>query len=119
VYFLVANKTEKYLWRRSPVLYIGTTEKGVARMAVSAAQRAEDILSRYGTRRFVVRVVTCQRRAGMQRWRVLEKDLLRRFKLHHGEVPLLNESGKNLKPGHLSGLFSERKLDKILREFQA
>jgi hypothetical protein len=87
-------------------------------MAVSAAQRAEDILSKHGISRFAVRVVTCQRRAGMSTWRVLEKDLLRRFKLHHGEVPRLNHSGKNLKPGHLSGFFSERKLDKILREFQ-
>lgn len=117
VYLLVANKTEKYVWKSSPILYIGTTEKGVARMAVSAAHRAEDILGRYGTRKFAVRVVTCQRRAGMQTWRVLEKDLLRRFKLHHGEVPRLNESGKNLNPNNLSGYFSERKLDKIIREF--
>jgi len=118
VYFLVANNAEKYVWRPSPILYIGTTEKGVGRMAVSAAHRAEDILGRYGTRRFAVRVVTCQRRAGMQTWRVLERDLLKRFKLHHGEVPRLNESGKNLNPNRLSGYFSERQLDKILREFQ-
>jgi len=117
VYLLVADKCERYPWKSSPILYIGTTEKGVARMAVSAAHRAEDILGRYGTRKFVVRAVTCQRRAGMQTWRVLEKDLLRRFKLHHGEVPRLNESGKNLNPNHLSRYFSERTLDKILKEF--
>jgi len=117
VYLLVADKVERYRWKSSPILYIGMTEKGVARMAVSAAHRAEDIFARYGTRKFLVRAVTCQRRAGMQTWRVLEKDLLRRFKLHHGEVPKLNESGKNLNPNYLSRYFSERTLDKILKEF--
>lgn len=117
VYLLVADKSEHYPWKRSPIVYIGTTEKGIARMAVSAAHRAEDILARYGTRRFAVRVVTCQKRAGLQTWRVLERDLLRRFKLHHGAVPKLNESGKKLNPNHLSGYFSERKLDKVLKQF--
>jgi len=36
--------------------------------------------------KFVVRVVTCPRWAGMQTWE-LEKNLLRRFKLHHGTIP--------------------------------
>jgi hypothetical protein len=117
VYLLVADKAEHYLWKSSPILYIGTTEKGVARMAESAAHRAKDILGRYGTRKFLVRAITCQRRAGMQTWKVLEWDLLKRFKLQHGEVPRLNESGKNLNPNQLSRYFSERTLDKILKEF--
>jgi hypothetical protein len=116
VYLLVADKAQRYPWKRSPILYIGTTAKGVARIASSAAHRADDIFARYGTRRFVVRVATCPRRAGMQTWKVLEKDLMRRFKARHGEVPFLNE-WKNLNPHHLSGYFSERKLDKILKNF--
>jgi hypothetical protein len=32
VYLLVADKAEKYDWKNSPILYIGTTEKGVARI---------------------------------------------------------------------------------------
>jgi hypothetical protein len=116
VYLLVADKPQRYPWKKSPILYVGTTANGVARIAGSAAHRAEDIFAQYGTRRFVVRVVTCERRAGMPTWKVLEKDLLRRFKAHHGEVPLLNE-WKNLNPHHLSGYFSERKLDKILKNF--
>lgn len=116
VYFLVADKEQKYPWRRSPILYIGTTARGVARIAASAAHRAEDIFARYGTQRFEVRVVTCRRRAGMQTWKVLEKDLLRRFKGRHGDVPHLNE-WKNLNPLHLSGYFSDRTLDRILSHF--
>jgi hypothetical protein len=116
VYLLVADKPQRYPWRKSPILYVGTTANGVGRIAGSAAHRAEDIFAQYGTRRFVARVVTCQRRAGMPTWKVLEKDLIRRFKAHHGEVPLLNE-WKNLNPHHLSGYFSERKLDKILKHF--
>jgi hypothetical protein len=116
VYLLVADKPERYLWKKSPILYIGTTAKGVARVAASAAHRADDILARYGTRRFAVRVATCSARAGVPTWKVLEKDLIRRFKAKHGEVPVLNE-WKNLIPHHLSGYFSKRTLDKILREF--
>lgn len=116
VYLLVADKSERYPWKESPILYIGTTAKGVARIASSAAHRADDIFERYGVHRFVVRVVTCQRRAGMQTWKVLEKDLLRRFKARHGEVPALNE-WKNLNPHHLSGYLSEKTLDKILKTF--
>jgi hypothetical protein len=116
VYLLVADSPQRYPWKTSPILYVGTTAHGVARIAASAAHRADDIFARYGIRRFVVRVVTCPRRAGMQTWKVLEKDLMRRFKARHGEVPFLNE-WKNLNPHHLSGYFSEAKLDKILKDF--
>lgn len=116
VYLLVADKAESYPWKKSPILYIGTTAKGVARIAASAAHRTDEIFGRYGIHKFVARVVSCQRRAGMQTWKVLEKDLLRRFKARHGEVPSLNE-WKNLNPHHLSGYFTESTLDKIVKTF--
>ena len=41
VYLLVADKPQRYEWKRSPILYIGTTARGVARIANSAAHRAD------------------------------------------------------------------------------
>jgi len=117
VYLFVADRPHRYLWRHSRILYVGTTAKGVARITTSVAARAKDIFARYGVRKFHVRVVTCTKRPGLSSWKVLEKDLLRRFKALHGGVPLLNKQGRNLKPHLLSGLFPEGKLDKILNEF--
>lgn len=117
VYLFVADKPQRYPWQHSRILYVGTTAKGVARITASVAARSKDIFTRYKLRRFRVRVVTCTKRAGLSSWKVLEKDLLRRFKALHGAVPLLNQQGRKWKPHHLSGYFTEQRLDKILRTF--
>lgn len=41
VYLLIADKRLKYKNGKSRIVYIGTTKKGVARIAQSAASRAE------------------------------------------------------------------------------
>lgn len=44
VYVIQAQKPLKYPWGRSRIAYIGTTKKGIARFAQSAAAKADDVL---------------------------------------------------------------------------
>ena len=64
VYVLVADKRLRYPKGRSRIAYIGTTKKGVTRIAQSVAKRAEDILSLHGVRTFHARVVVPPSPAG-------------------------------------------------------
>ena len=117
VYLLIANRPEKYPWGRSSIMYIGTTAKGVARIAKSAGYRAKQIFGRYGVKKFSIRVVTFPRRPGIAIWKELEKDILKRFKIIYGEVPKLN-AWKKIRPRPLSGYFGEANLDRIIQRSQ-
>jgi len=110
VYLLVASKPVKYRFGKSAIMYIGSTEKGVARVASSAAGQARWILAEYGIRKFTARVVTCPGRPGLKMWRVLERDLLLAFRKLLGDLPKLNKQ----KPKFPSGLFRAEKLERIL-----
>jgi len=110
VYLLAASKPQKYPDGKSGIMYIGSTQNGVARVASSAARQARWILTGYGIRKFTARVVTCPGRPGLKMWRVLERDLLLTFKHRFGRLPWLNKQ----KPKFLSGLFRAEKLERIL-----
>jgi hypothetical protein len=56
VYVILANKKIKYPSGYSPVVYIGTTQNGIARVAPSAAYRAEEILYDHGINSLQVRI---------------------------------------------------------------
>src|ERR1035441_5258254 len=90
VYLLVADKRLKYEKGKSRIAYIGTTKKGVARIAQSVAARADDILSLHGVRTFHVGVVTCNPRRHVKTWCKLERALLLQFREVFGEVPKCN-----------------------------
>jgi hypothetical protein len=60
VYVLCQDKKFRYPYRRSRVVYIGTTKNGRDRIAGSAASHAEDILGGHGIARFQARIVTCR-----------------------------------------------------------
>src|SRR5436305_1278922 len=58
-YVICADKKIRYKGGRSYIAYIGTTERGIDRVAQSAATRADEVLSLRGIKNFNVHVVTC------------------------------------------------------------
>ena len=117
VYIISAPKALKYPQGRSRVVYIGTTEVGVHRVASSMASKAVDFLAEWGVRWLDVYAITCPPRPGLDSWRKLERDLLITFKIVHGRVPKANTSGKNFTPDKLSKVFQYRRLAKVLATY--
>lgn len=116
VYVLVADKRLKYKSGRSRIVYIGTTKKGVARIAHSVATRADHILGLPGVRTFSARVVTCRPRQKVSTWRKLERALLLSFRERFGEVPECNLHGKKFKERDEFKYFSKTKVSKVIDE---
>jgi len=67
VYVLVANKQFSYTHGKSLIVYIGTTRKGIKRIAESAAHHADDILGRHGITEVSARVITFKGRKHVKR----------------------------------------------------
>jgi hypothetical protein len=97
VYLLIADKRLKYKTNKSRIAYIGTTKKGVERIAQSVAFRADGILSLPGVHSFHVRIVTCKPRKNVKTWMKLERALLLCFRERFGKVPLCNSHGSRMK----------------------
>ena len=116
VYLIVAEKPLKYRWGRSRIAYIGTTKKGMARIAQSVAARARDVLGLYGVRKFHVRIVTCAPRPGVKTWRKLERALLLAFRQKYRNVPKCNKTGKNTRFRDERKYFKLDRLEHLLEE---
>ena len=116
VYVLLTDKKLKYPWGRTSVVYIGTTKKGLARVASSAAYRAEEILSQYGVRTCSARVITCKRRPNVQTWRKLERAMLLSFREMYGTVPKFNSQGKRIAERDEFDYFTRSRIRQILRD---
>jgi len=116
VYVLVADKRLKYPRDKSRIAYIGTTKRGLRRVASSVARRADDILALPGVRSFVARLVTCQPRQRVKTWRVLERALLLQFRDMYGAQPKCNLHGKRLKVRDEFEYFRPRRLRAVLQE---
>ena len=114
VYVLIANKKLKYRNGRSAVAYIGTTKRGVARVASSAAQRARSIFDHYGVRSVEARVIACPPRKRVKAWLQLEKALIYTFFNTYHEVPRCNTQGKRGRPPRGKPLFSDSGLRKLI-----
>jgi hypothetical protein len=120
VYLLTAASAVKYRGGRSRVVYIGTTKKGVGRIAGSAAWRAEDIMSRRGLKELHVFVVSCSSRPGVPTWEWLEDALLAAFRAEYEQLPICNSQGKKKKwNDELDRMFKRRAIEKVLKEFDA
>lgn len=115
VYILIADKRFKYENAKSRIAYIGTTKKGVARIAQSAAGRAEAIFQR-GVRTFHARIVTCNPRQKVKTWIKLERALLLCFRDRFGEVPRCNSHGKRMKETDEFAYFSKTAINNVLDE---
>jgi len=114
VYVLVASRRQKYTYGQSHIVYIGTTKRGMNRIASSVAQRAKDVLALHGVRNFEVRIVTCQPRQRVKTWHKLERALLLRFRGRYGKVPLLNKHGSKLQKSEEFDYFTRSRLNKVL-----
>jgi hypothetical protein len=114
VYAILVKRALKYPWGRSKIAYIGTTKKGVARIAQSVAARAQDVLSIYGVREFMVRIVTCSPKPGVKTWQKLERALLLVFRHKYGALPKCNTQGKKMKQRDEFKYFTRRRLERVL-----
>jgi hypothetical protein len=114
VYAICADKKQKYPFGMSPIVYIGTTEKGVARIATSAAYRSYDVLAMHGVKSFDVRIVTCRRRQGIKSWKLLERALLLGFRAQFGDIPKCNSQGKRFQEGREFDVFARERIRQII-----
>jgi hypothetical protein len=97
VYVLVADKKVRYPNGRSNIVYIGTTKKGLARVASSAAFRAVSILKTQGIKKLSAYILTYQGISGLQDMhKHLERAALVVFFLEYGGKPLANKQGTNI-----------------------
>ena len=118
VYVIVVGRKLRYPYGRSSVVYIGTTKKGLARIAGSAAHRAFDVLKIHGVKEFWVRVLSCQSRRGMKAWDKLERALLLGFREKYGEVPKCNTQGVRIREKDEFQYFSRSRIRRILTDLE-
>jgi hypothetical protein len=117
VYILLADRRFAYPHgSKSLVAYIGTTKSGIARIAGSAAERAEEILNRHGVKKVTARVISCAPRQKVKTWLKLERALLLQFRSEYGSVPKCNKQGKRLVEGDEFSYFSRDAVRKILQK---
>jgi hypothetical protein len=114
VYVLVASRTIKYPYGRSRIAYIGTTEKGIQRVAQSVAHRAGRILGLHGVRSFQARIVSCRRRQNVSTWKKLEAALLLKFRKEFGTVPRFNQKGAKMSESDEFDYFKEARIREII-----
>lgn len=119
VYILVANKAYKYnSGRRSHIIYIGTTGKGVRRPAASAVDKASEAFGELrGVREINVHVATCRGRRAMRTWEHLESALLATFRALHFELPKYNKRKGSVTREEDIHLFRDKALQKVILQF--
>lgn len=116
VYVLVADRRLRYIKNRSRIAYIGTTKKGISRIARSVAVRANDILALRGVKSFKAHIITCPPRPNVSTWRKLERALLLGFKEKFGETPKCNSHGKRMRERDEFRYFRKRGVLRVLDE---
>lgn len=118
VYLLVSKKPIKYKNGRSRIAYVGTTSKGIFRVAASVASRAVATLSGRGLSILEVYLVTCPAKRRVRTWALLEKALLAQFRGSFFELPKCNAQGKNIRwTAAFDRHFTRRGIEKIVAEF--
>jgi hypothetical protein len=116
VYAICADKKVPYQYGQSPIVYFGTTGKGVDRIAQSAAYRSSEVLGMHGVKSFEVRVITCGPRQGIKSWKMLERALILGFRAEFGEVPKCNSHGKKMKETREFEVFSRDRIRQVIRD---
>jgi len=115
-YVVKANRVVPYRKGRSRIVYIGTTKRGITRLASSAATRAPAILARHGITSFDVHVVTSTPRQHIKTWWKLERALLLTFRDLYGVVPLFNSHGKKMRERDEFGYFAKARLKHVIED---
>lgn len=120
VYLLTTAMPVRCRCGRSRIVYIGTTRRGVGRIAGSAAGRAEEIMSARGLKEVNVYVVSCPARAGVPTWKRLEDALLAEFRSEYEQLPMCNSQGKKKRfTKELEHMFKRKAISKVLKQFEA
>jgi len=114
VYVILAGKPVRYRYGRSRVVYIGTTSRGIARIAASVAFRAEDVLKLHGVRNFTVHILTCAARPRVKTWEKLERAMLLAFRRQYGDLPKCNTQGKRMKDDKPDPYFRQSRIEKLV-----
>jgi len=119
VYILIADKAYKYdSGRRSHIIYIGTTGKGIHRPATSAVDKASEAFSELrGVKEIRVHIATCRARRAMRTWEHLESALLATFKELHFELPKYNKREGSVKYTDDIRHFRLKALRKLISQF--
>lgn len=119
IYIMVASKMLPYPRRRSAVAYIGSSENGIARMATSAATRAQDILNLPRVNKFDVVPISSPGRPGAKGWwKKLERAFLLAFWEEYGAVPRFNTQGKRMQKRDEFDVFSEEIIKRHLKNLE-
>ena len=117
VYVAVVNKGLSYPHGKSKIVYIGKTKKGLARIASSAAAKADDLLLDFGVNSLDLFVVTCSPRQNVKTWEKLEHGLIVAFKHMFGTPPKLNKHGVGWKSDDSQPYFTENALKSAIRAY--
>lgn len=97
VYVAVANKKIRYPNGSSRIVYIGTTQGSAARIAASAAHKAQALLGFHGITHLEFFVVTSSAVGDVKTWEILERGLLIAFREMYGKPPVCNKTGLRTK----------------------
>jgi|GEM_PF-3276305 len=120
VYVLVANKKVSYSKGKSSIVYIGTTTKGLKRVAASAAYRALSVLKQKGIRQLSAYILTYRGIPGLKdTHKHLERAALGIFNFQYGDKPLANKQGVDFWQANKAfTFFKPRTLLKKLQRFE-
>lgn len=116
IYVICANKAMSYSLGKSHIAYIGTTRKGIGRIASSSADKAADILGKHGVKSIDIRVVTTTMREGIESWKTLERAMLIVFREKFGSIPYWNTQGKNLVEKDEFEFFEKKRVFRIVTD---
>jgi hypothetical protein len=116
VYIIVADKKLQYPNGRSRIAYIGTTKRGIARIAGSVAYRAQSVLGLHGVQSLEARILTCRPRQKVKSWLKLERALLLAFREAYGSVPKCNSHGKKISEGNEFSIFSRARVNRVIED---
>ena len=99
VYFGIANKPQIYPLGKSKIVYIGQTEKGIDRLASSAAETTKKLKDTFGISSLTYYIIVPGKLIPLKPWKLLETALIDEFLHQYGNVPKANKQGKGYKIG--------------------
>jgi hypothetical protein len=118
VYILAATRPHKYPWGKSRIVYVGTTETGVSRIASSVAARSEQAFAKWGVKSLEVHVIWCPPLQKVSSWKKLERAVLADFLSIYGDLPLCNKIGSFKWDVSVSKYFRRQAITNLLTSFQ-
>ncbi len=119
-YIVTANKSVRYPHRRSTIVYVGTSERGIVRMMETARDRAAHLLDTHGISELCFHVVRCSSKQNVTSWASLERAILLYFKRLYGRPPIDNKKGKGNVEKWQKDLdrFAEASIKKLLLAYE-